>query len=155
MMPGKSFWSGLALATVVAMLVFVSPKANAQKQKQPRASGPPSLSLAADSAVIKGCNDESARVRLVATATSADGAPPRAMGDLPAMTDESKGLATELKRRGFRFVGPTTAYAGMQACGIVNDHLPGCPARERAQSEREAALRAWGDRPADAGAGPD
>lgn len=78
MMPGKSFWSGLALATVVAMLVFVPADANAQKQKDGyRASGPPSLSLAADSAVIKGCNDDSARVRLVATASSADGAPLR------------------------------------------------------------------------------
>ena len=38
-------------------------------------------------------------------------------------------LAEELKRRGFRFVGPTTAYALMQACGLVNDHLDGCLAR--------------------------
>ena len=78
MMPRKSLWFGLALATVVAMLVLVSADAKPQKQKQPaRPSGPPSLSLAADSAVIKGCNDESARIRLVATARSADGAPLR------------------------------------------------------------------------------
>ena len=75
MMPQKSFWSGLALATVVATLVFAPAGANAQKKSQPqRASGPPSLSLAADSTVIKGCNDESARVRLVATARASDGA---------------------------------------------------------------------------------
>jgi DNA-3-methyladenine glycosylase I len=36
------------------------------------------------------------------------------------------GVAKELKRRGFRFVGPTTAYALMQACGLVDDHLEGC-----------------------------
>ena len=38
-------------------------------------------------------------------------------------------LAKELKRRGFRFVGPTTLYALMQAAGVVNDHLAGCPVR--------------------------
>lgn len=78
MMPRKNLWFGLALATVVAMSVLVSADAKPQKQKQPaRPSGPPSLSLAADSTVIKGCNDESARVRLVATARSVDGAPLR------------------------------------------------------------------------------
>ncbi len=49
--------------------------------------------------------------------------------DVPATTEESTALARELKRRGFRFVGPTTAYAAMQACGLVNDHLAGCRAR--------------------------
>jgi DNA-3-methyladenine glycosylase I len=50
---------------------------------------------------------------------------------------ESRALSKELKRRGFRFVGPTTAYAFMQAMGLVNDHLQGCHARgvvERARS---------------------
>ena len=47
-------------------------------------------------------------------------------------TPESRALAKELKRRGWRFVGPTTAYAFMQACGIVNDHLEGCDARSAA-----------------------
>jgi DNA-3-methyladenine glycosylase I len=51
---------------------------------------------------------------------------PRTIDDLPPMTPESTALAKELKRRGFRFVGPTTAYATMQACGVVNDHLSGC-----------------------------
>ena len=51
------------------------------------------------------------------------------MADVPATTAESKAMAKELKRRGFRFVGPTTAYALMQACGLVNDHLEGCAAR--------------------------
>lgn len=75
MMPRKSLWFGLALATVVAILVFASADAKPKKKKQvDRGSGPPSLSLAADPATIKACNDESARVRLVATARSADGA---------------------------------------------------------------------------------
>jgi DNA-3-methyladenine glycosylase I len=60
--------------------------------------------------------------------------------DLPSQTAESKALAKELKRRGFRFVGPTTAYALMQATGIVNDHLPGCFVRDAVEAERLAAL---------------
>jgi DNA-3-methyladenine glycosylase I len=51
---------------------------------------------------------------------------PRESSDIPASTPESKAMAKELKRRGFRFVGPTTAYAMMQACGLVDDHLDGC-----------------------------
>jgi DNA-3-methyladenine glycosylase I len=54
---------------------------------------------------------------------------PRTLADVPAVTPESTAMAKELKRRGFRFVGPTTAYALMQACGLVNDHLDGCLAR--------------------------
>jgi DNA-3-methyladenine glycosylase I len=54
---------------------------------------------------------------------------PRGRGDIPAVTPESTAMAKELKRRGFRFVGPTTAYALMQACGLVNDHIDGCLAR--------------------------
>jgi DNA-3-methyladenine glycosylase I len=52
--------------------------------------------------------------------------PPRSAEDLAAVTTESKALARELKRRGFTFVGPTTVYSTMQACGVVNDHLAGC-----------------------------
>jgi DNA-3-methyladenine glycosylase I len=51
---------------------------------------------------------------------------PRRPEDIPASTPESTALAKELKKRGFRFVGPTTAYAMMQACGLVDDHLEGC-----------------------------
>ena len=53
----------------------------------------------------------------------------RAHSDLPAHTDLSRSMSRELKRRGFRFVGPTTVYAFMQAAGLVNDHLVGCPQR--------------------------
>jgi DNA-3-methyladenine glycosylase I len=63
-------------------------------------------------------------------------AAPRSGSQLPATTPESKALAAELKRRGFRFVGPTTAYALMQACGIVNDHLAGCAVRDEVEDER-------------------
>jgi DNA-3-methyladenine glycosylase I len=51
---------------------------------------------------------------------------PRTLADVPAVTAESTAMAKELKRRGFRFVGPTTAYATMQATGMVDDHLATC-----------------------------
>ena len=51
---------------------------------------------------------------------------PQAIGDVPAVTPESTALSKALKREGFRFVGPTTAYAMMQAIGMVDDHLAGC-----------------------------
>ncbi|HEU5158070.1 MAG TPA: DNA-3-methyladenine glycosylase I [Streptosporangiaceae bacterium] len=55
------------------------------------------------------------------------GAPaPRTLADVPASTPGSKALAKELKKSGFSFVGPTTAYALMQACGLVDDHLTEC-----------------------------
>ncbi|UFQ20330.1 DNA-3-methyladenine glycosylase I [Streptomyces huasconensis] len=55
---------------------------------------------------------------------------PRALSDVPAITPESTALSKALKKRGIRFVGPTTAYALMQACGLVDDHLADCVARE-------------------------
>jgi DNA-3-methyladenine glycosylase I len=55
-----------------------------------------------------------------------------------AETPESRALAKELKRRGWRFVGPTTVYAFMQAMGLVNDHLHGCDAREPVDRARAA-----------------
>jgi len=56
-------------------------------------------------------------------------APPQTFADVPSQTPETVALAKELKRRGFRFVGPTTLYALMQACGVVDDHLATCPVR--------------------------
>lgn len=57
----------------------------------------------------------------------------RRMSDVPAETAISKAMSKELKRRGFRFLGPTTCYAFMQATGMVNDHLTGCPCHRRVQ----------------------
>ncbi len=51
---------------------------------------------------------------------------PQSLADVQATTPASVAMAQELKRRGFRFVGPTTAYALMQACGLVDDHVEGC-----------------------------
>src|SRR4051812_27832991 len=55
--------------------------------------------------------------------------PPRTLADIPSRTPETVALARELKRRGFRFVGPKTLYALMQACGVLDDHLATCPVR--------------------------
>jgi DNA-3-methyladenine glycosylase I len=67
-------------------------------------------------------------------------AAPRSMKELPATTPESVALSKELKRAGFRFVGPTTVYAAMQACGVVNDHLATCHVRKDVQRELDAAF---------------
>jgi DNA-3-methyladenine glycosylase I len=64
----------------------------------------------------------------------------KSLSDLPATTPESAALSKELKRAGFRFVGPTTVYAAMQACGVVNDHLAGCHVRESVQREIDARV---------------
>jgi DNA-3-methyladenine glycosylase I len=50
----------------------------------------------------------------------------RKLSELPAETAESKAMSKDLKKRGFRFVGPTVCYAFMQACGLVNDHTVDC-----------------------------
>jgi len=65
---------------------------------------------------------------------------PRTLRNLPATTPESNALSKELKRAGFRFVGPTTVYATMQACGVVNDHIASCFVRAQVQREIDAAF---------------
>jgi DNA-3-methyladenine glycosylase I len=65
--------------------------------------------------------------------------PPAAWSDVPSTTPEAVALARELKGRGLRFLGPTTVYALMQACGVVDDHLAGCPIRPAAERTRRAA----------------
>ncbi len=67
---------------------------------------------------------------------------PRTTADWAASTPESVALAKALRRAGFRFVGPTTVQAAMQACGVVNDHLATCWVRQAVEAERIAALTA-------------
>jgi DNA-3-methyladenine glycosylase I len=62
----------------------------------------------------------------------------------PSVSDESKALAKDLKARGWRFVGPTTVYAFMQAMGLVNDHRMGCDARPSADAARRGFTRPEG-----------
>ena len=65
--------------------------------------------------------------------------PPAAWSDVPSTTPEAVALARNLKGRGFRFLGPTTVYALMQACGVVDDHLAACPIRPAVERARRAA----------------
>jgi DNA-3-methyladenine glycosylase I len=65
---------------------------------------------------------------------------PERLGELAALTPESKALAAGLRRFGFRFVGPTTAYAAMQSLGLVNDHLKGCHVRVTCNQLRRATV---------------
>lgn len=73
---------------------------------------------------------EGALDRLVWSFAPRERMAPRTAQDVPAATPESTALASALKREGFVFVGPTTMYAAMQACGLVNDHLARCEYRE-------------------------
>jgi DNA-3-methyladenine glycosylase I len=63
---------------------------------------------------------------------------PASLGDLPSTTPESSALARRLRGAGFRFVGPTTVYAAMQACAVVNDHIRACWVRDDVERERLA-----------------
>jgi DNA-3-methyladenine glycosylase I len=63
---------------------------------------------------------------------------PKGVGDIPAKTAESTALSKALAKLGFRFVGPTTAYAAMQSLGLVNDHVAGCHVRAACEQARRA-----------------
>ena len=62
--------------------------------------------------------------------------PPRRFSGLQSTSPASHAISTELKARGWTFVGPTTIYAFMQAMGLVNDHVPGCASRPKAEKAR-------------------
>ena len=79
---------------------------------------------------------------------------PRSAADFVATSPEATALAKELKRRGFSFVGPTTAYALMQAVGVVVDHLAGCCVRDAVERERTAALQVLAAAPHQPAAAP-
>jgi DNA-3-methyladenine glycosylase I len=65
-----------------------------------------------------------------------DRARPLGQSDWQASTPESTALSKRLKQAGFKFVGPTTVYAAMQACGVVNDHVAACWVRDAVEAER-------------------
>jgi DNA-3-methyladenine glycosylase I len=65
-----------------------------------------------------------------------DGPAPESWDGWQAQTPESKELSKRLRAAGFRFVGPTTVYAAMQACGVVNDHLADCFVRDEVEAIR-------------------
>ncbi len=76
-------------------------------------------------------------------ASSLDAQAPAAFSDMAAQTEASAALSKDLKKRGWRFVGPTTMYAFMQAMGLVNDHLVGCWVREACEAERAPLLERY------------
>jgi DNA-3-methyladenine glycosylase I len=78
----------------------------------------------------------------------ADRAVPTQPSEIPAVTEISTGLSKALKKRGWRFVGPTTVYAFMQAVGLVNDHLAGCCVREEIETLRRPVLDRYRGGPA-------
>lgn len=69
---------------------------------------------------------------------------PRTMADVPAATDISKAMSKALKAEGFKFCGPTIVYAFAQACGLVNDHMIGCPAHAACASEAATVAKHFG-----------
>lgn len=75
---------------------------------------------------VLGLRDHGGLEELVWSHAPTEHVPPRTSADLRATSPESVALATALKKAGFVFVGPTTMYAAMQACGLVDDHLAGC-----------------------------
>ena len=66
---------------------------------------------------------------------------PRSMADVPAATDVSKAMSKALKAEGFKFCGPTIVYAFAQACGLVNDHMVGCPAQAACAAEAAGVIK--------------
>ena len=76
-------------------------------------------------------------------ASSLDAQAPATFSDMAAQTEASAALSKDLKKRGWRFVGPTTMYAFMQAMGLVNDHLVGCWVREACEAERAPLLERY------------
>ena len=76
------------------------------------------------------------RADLVLRAGPTGTAGPDRAGRIATRTEQSTALARELKRFGFRFIGPTTAYAAMQSVGVVNDHLQGCHVRSACDADR-------------------
>ncbi len=79
-----------------------------------------------NAAAVVALREQGGLDELVWSHAPADHVPPRTSADFRATSPESVVLATALKKAGFVFVGPTTMYAAMQACGLVDDHLAGC-----------------------------
>jgi DNA-3-methyladenine glycosylase I len=76
--------------------------------------------------IVRGMADGELDALMWSFAPAASDARPTSFADVPAVTAESTALSKELRRRGFRFVGPTTMYALMQSAGMVDDHIEGC-----------------------------
>jgi DNA-3-methyladenine glycosylase I len=101
-----------------------------------RHRGKISATIANAVATVKLRGEGSTLAAVMWSSKSKPGSPAKTLGDLPASTPESAALSKELRRLGFKFVGPTTVYSAMQSLGIVNDHLTGCHFRDVAEKDR-------------------
>jgi DNA-3-methyladenine glycosylase I len=154
----EAFQSGLSWRTILAKRdAFRAAFAGFDPDAVARFGAPDVARLLADAGIVRNrakieatLANASATVALRAAAEPLDAlvrahapAPndpaPTTWADVQSTRPETVALARELKRRGFRFVGPTTLYALMQACGLVDDHLAGCPARAAVERARHAA----------------
>jgi DNA-3-methyladenine glycosylase I len=91
---------------------------------------------------VLGLRDEGTSLHELVWSYATDDSPaPTSWSEWHSTTPASTELSKRLKRAGFRFVGPTTVYATMQACGIVNDHLADCWVREAVEAERATCRR--------------
>jgi DNA-3-methyladenine glycosylase I len=104
-------------------------------------SGPKLRACVRNARATLALRDEGGLPAVLWTAAELPGPVPEGWSDVPASTPSSATLAKDLKRRGFVFVGPTTVYSLMQACGLVDDHLAGCPVRDEVEAERAAIAR--------------
>jgi DNA-3-methyladenine glycosylase I len=138
----EAFQSGLSWITILRKRpAFRSAFAGFAIDKVADFTADDEARLMADAAIVRNCAKISASIRnaraaqelpeglsalLWGFAPSGDRVRPATLSDVPATSPESVAMAKELKRRGFLFVGPTTAYALMQATGMVDDHIADC-----------------------------
>lgn len=141
----EAFQSGLSWLTILRKRpAFRAAFADFSIEKVAAFGEPDVQRLLADTGIVRNRLKINAAIANARTAAALDGglseliwsfAPaepvpaPRRVGDVPAVTPQSTAMAKALKKAGFVFVGPTTCYALMQACGLVDDHLADCHAR--------------------------
>jgi DNA-3-methyladenine glycosylase I len=160
----EAFQSGLSWATILRKRDAFRSAFAGFDPEMVAAFGPPDAArLLADATIVRNRAKIEATIAnaraLVALGASGESFPrlvwshrpasrpaPASLAEVPAVTPESKALARELRARGFRFVGPTTAYALMQAAGLVNDHVEGCFVREEVGSLQASAATAFSPR---------
>ena len=102
-------------------------------------SGPKLRACVTNARATLALRDSGGLSELLWTRAEVPGPAYQTWSDVPSSTPTSTVLAKELKRVGFAFVGPTTVYSLMQACGLVDDHLVGCPVRDEVESLRAAS----------------
>ena len=102
-------------------------------------SGPKLRACVTNARATLALRDSGGLSELLWTRAEVPGTAHQTWSDVPSSTPTSTALAKELKRAGFAFVGPTTVYSLMQACGLVDDHLVDCPVRDEVESLRAAS----------------